>query len=149
MKGRSGPAALLLTSLLAACGDGGTARDEAEHECVHDPVYGGKLIEIGEHFAQVELLHDPETGKLTAYLWDGHAEHARPVAMESIRVTVGDLVVKLLPVSDPLTGDQPGASSRFEGTSERLRDLESFEGVLGRMRFGEAEFAETEFRYGK
>jgi hypothetical protein len=153
MDGRHGTvaamAALIGFTLLCACGEQAPESEEVGHRCAHAPVYGGQLIEIGEHFAQVELLHESATGKLTAYVWDGHVEHARPVAMKSIRVTIGGEPVELLPVSNPLTGDGPGSSSQFEGRSERLRDIEQFDGVLGRMRFGEAEFAETEFRYGK
>ena len=145
----AGRAALIAFTLLPACGGNAPESEEAEHAFAHAPIYGGQLIEIGEHFAQVELVHEPGTGKLSAYIWDGHVEHARPVAMESIRITIGAYVMKLLPVSNPLTGDEPGRSSQFEGQSERLRDVERFEGVLGRMRFGEAQFEETEFHYGE
>jgi hypothetical protein len=145
----AGIAALLAVAVLSACGRNAPESEETEHACDHAPLYGGQLIEIGEHFAQVELVHESATGRLTAYIWDGHVEHPRPIAMKSIRVIVGGEQVNLLPVSNPLTGDEPGRSSQFEGQSERLRDVERFDGALGKMRFGEAEFAETEFRYGK
>ncbi|MHC4223288.1 MAG: hypothetical protein ACYSX0_05910 [Planctomycetota bacterium] len=145
----AGNVALLAFTVLTACGRNEPESEDAEHACAHAPIYGGQLIEIGEHFAQVELVHESATGKLTAYIWDGHVEHARPVAMKSISVTIGGEQVKLLPVSNPLTGDEPGRSSQFEGRSERLRDVEGFDGVLGKLRFGEAEFAETEFRHGE
>ena len=47
---------------------------EGGHE--HVAPHGGALVELGEELAHLELVHDPTTGTLTAYVLDGEAEQA-------------------------------------------------------------------------
>ena len=105
---------------------------EGEHG--HDPVYGGLLVELGDHVAHVELVHDPEEGRLTLYSMDAHAEQAERLAAESIEVTLdspdGSWAVNLLPETSALTGETVGDSAAFSAVDPRLEGLEAVSGRI-------------------
>lgn len=127
--------------------------DAADAEHVHDPVYGGVLVEVGEHFAQVELVHDAEAGELTAYIWDGHVSDAVPLEMTGIAVegTAGGKAFKLelRPVEDELTGDRAGHASCFAGKAMQLRGAERITGTLARLVIMDQTFERVAFEIGE
>lgn|GEM_PF-1037755 len=96
--------------------------------------HGGTLVMIGSEFAQLELVHDPKTGSLTAYVLDGAAGLGVRLAQETIEVGVPGgtqpAFVLLRAATNPLTGERPGDSSEFRGQSDLLRGRASFDGVI-------------------
>ncbi len=121
---------MALVASLAACGEessgGGGPGGHHEHLAPH----GGALQVLGEEFAHVELVFDPKSGRLTAFVLDGEAESPVRVAHPSIDLTVGGEKIELRAVASPLTGETVGDTSQFEGASERLRGATQFDGVL-------------------
>ena len=129
---------LLLT--LIACSDqasevGVTAHEEPEAAHHHEAPHGGTLVELGEHFANLELSVDAATGQVRAWIHDAHAENTIRVAMRRLPLAISlengqrfDLLLE--PVENVLTGEAPGDTSEFAGQSEQLLGVTSFHGVL-------------------
>jgi hypothetical protein len=104
----------------------------------HEAPHGGTLVEIGDHFAFLELVHDEAAGTLTLYVLDGSAEKA-------VRVTHQALTFRLERPSGPaqaielkararaLTGETVGDTSEFVGTSDVLKGLKSGRGTLAEI----------------
>ena len=142
--------AIFLALLFAACGEEDhEPHDDSAHG--HEGRYGGHLIELGDHLAWAEVVHDAEAGSVTMHIWDAHVTGPRRLKAKSIPLTValegGSLALQLEAVADKLTGDTVGDSARFEARSERLRGLADFHAVLGAIRIGDTEFAERAFHY--
>lgn len=125
----------VLAAALAACGEKPPPEEPWEYgHHAHHPVYGGVLVELGEHEAHVEVVHDAGEGSLTAYIWDGHVEEPIFISMDSIEVSLGaGGQVTLRPVTDPKTGDRPGRASKFTGNADALRGLEGFRGTIRKL----------------
>ena len=122
---------MLLLLLLAAC-DAKPPAAPPPTKHVHQAPHGGTLVEIGEEFAHVELVLE-STGKVTAYVLDGEVE--KPIRLEQkeivLRIKGGD--VALQAVGSPLTGENPGDTSQFEGQSEALKGAKGFDAEIVRI----------------
>lgn len=144
--------AIFLAFLFAACGeDAHESHDDSAHG--HEGRYGGHMIELGDHLAWAEVVHDAGAGSVTVHIWDAHVTGPRRLKAKSVPLTValegGSLALRLEAVADKLTGDTVGDSARFEARSERLVGLADFDAVLGSIRVGDTEFAEHAFHYGR
>jgi len=127
-----------------------------EHGHAHHAPHGGTLILLGDHTAHIELVLDPEAGKLTAYLLDGHAEH--PVRSEARELVFkfrrgADTAwqdITLAAVGNPLSGETVGDTSEFSGAAEALVGAETFHLRTPALRLRGAEFdtIETSFPEG-
>jgi hypothetical protein len=99
----------------------------------HDAPHGGILVELGEHFANLELILDATTGTVTGYVLDGHADQAIRIEQKEIVLRGRTADVTLQAVGSPLTGEKPGDSSQFEGRSEALKGTKEFDGTIVRI----------------
>jgi hypothetical protein len=99
---------------------------------VHVAPHGGTLVEIGEHAYNLELVHDPAAGKLTAYVLDAHAENF-------VRITAPSIALNALPggkstplwlqaVANSSTGETVGSTSQFEVQADWLKTAGEFSG---------------------
>lgn len=123
--------------------DADSAEDHAGHAHAHHAPHGGALVELGDHFAHVELVQDAADGAITLYVLDGECERAVRVAQKELAVAImappsGDadpvkLVMTLAPVASALTGETAGDSSVFRGVEEALSHLPRFEAVLEKI----------------
>ena len=146
---------LLAVLSLAACGGDGPGDAQEPEPAVarhdHQPQRGGRLVEIGEHVAQVEIVHDARAGTLTAYVMDGHAGRAVRLSAESlpVRIEVGgeEFTFDLKPVADPLTGETVGDTSRFEIRADLLERLRGFSGVVVELKVFDRVFRDVAFTY--
>jgi hypothetical protein len=148
---------LLAALLLAACGDAGPVEPlvpkpepaAARHQ--HQPQRGGRLVEIGAHVAQVEIVHDREAGTLAAYIMDGHASRAVRLPAKSLRVRIEfggeEFTFDLKPVADALTGETVGDTSRFEIRAGLLERIRGFTGVLVELSVFDRVFRDVSFTY--
>ena len=119
---------ILSLLLLAACGD--EPHDDAPAH-VHSALFGGLLVEVGDHLANIELVHDPKAGTLSLYVLDGHAQAGLRIAQMELALDLDGTELVLRAQESSLTGDRPGDSSRFSVENEVLRGRD---GVLGRIR---------------
>lgn len=104
----------------------------------HEAPHGGALVEIGDHFAFIELLHDASAGTLTLYVLDGSAEKAVRVAHPSLTVRLERPSGPAQPIelkarARAITGETVGDTSEFVGTSELLKGLKSGRGTLAEI----------------
>lgn len=147
--------ALSIALLCAACGEHDTvpplteAEDTARHD--HQPLRGGRLVEIGEHVAQVEIVHDAAAGTLNAYVMDGHASHPVRLPAKSLRLRLEvageEFVFDLKPVADALTGETVGDTSRFEIRADLLERIRGFSGVIDELEVFDRVYKEIPFTY--
>lgn len=150
---------LLLPALLAlvvGCGDHdhGHAHDgDGGGGHSHEPLFGGALVELGDHFANLEVLHDPETGTLDLYLLDGHATKAvkGPQVEMALRVSAGGAVHELVaaPQVSALAGNEVGSSSHFRVQDDVLVGLTEFELTVPRVEALGDVFQDVRYTHGQ
>ncbi|MEX0741305.1 MAG: hypothetical protein WD079_00815, partial [Phycisphaeraceae bacterium] len=111
--------------------------DHADHGHQHDAPHGGALVAIGDHFAHLEAVLDPETGQLTLYILDGDVQRGVRVAHEQLQLTIHEVDgesatfdLTLEPVASGLTGETVGDTSQFQATDDRLATAEQFTAEL-------------------
>jgi hypothetical protein len=106
--------------------------DHAKH--FHTAPHGGTLVEIGEHAYNLELLRDPATGKLTAWVLDGHAENFVRIKAPSIELVAmpgGKFTpLSLKGVANPATGETATDTSQFEVQADWLKTAGEFAGIF-------------------
>ena len=144
--------ALLCT--LAACAkkDEHAGHDHSAHtQHAHAAPHGGTLIELGEHAFNVELVRDAATGKLTAYLLDGHAENFVRVSAPSFEITAtvagAKKTLTLVAVANAATGEKIGATSQFEATADWLKTTAGFNGVITALTIRDNAFKGVAFTF--
>lgn len=159
--------ALLLAALAAgACdgqGSGGAPTssrpllDEQEKPAgrlhVHKAPHGGTLVVLADEALNLELLADPATGALTAWVLDGEAENPVRITQDAIdlTLTVGGTAqaVRLDAVANALTGETQGDTSQFAGRSDSLRGAGAFSGVVRSVTVGTRAFQSVPFHYAE
>ena len=135
-------------TLSAASAEADGAGTHHEHVAPH----GGTLVALGDELAHLELVLDPETGAMTAYVLDGEASRGVAVQQPALEIEVqpegGDrFSVALAPVSNVLTGETPGNTSQFAGRSDRLRGLRRFRGEVLRLEVKGQRFERVSFQF--
>lgn len=152
---------ILVTATAAAVRAHGDADDGGNrngHGHEHTAPHGGTLVVLGDEFAHLELVLDPGTGELTAYVLDGEAENPVRLGQENIEIRIvapdtggeapaGELTLRLDAVYNILTGEKEGDTSEFAGRSERLKGLEHFSAVVTAITVRGKEFKEVELRF--
>jgi len=144
---------ITLLSLALGCGCG-RPHDHPEttghaHTHQHAAPHGGRLIEIGDHQFNVEILHDAATGTLTLYTLDAHAENFVRTAMPGIELTVAvggqARALTLRPVANAATGETVGATSQYQAEAAWLKDATGLTGTITRLDFNGARFEQVSF----
>ena len=112
---------ILSAAAFAACssenGDGSGA--DQNHGHPHQGSHGGALMEIGDHVAHVELVHDAIAGTVTLYLTGGDAKTPLQIADApelKLMTAEGPKVVATRPAGT----DSKGAS-QFSATDPLLK----------------------------
>ncbi len=106
---------------------GAPATSETGH--THEAPHGGMLVELGDHFAFLELVLDAEVGSLTVYVLDAEAEQAVRIAQPTIGVTfdaperMTGHALTLEARANVLTGETVGDSSQFSVTDAALKGI--------------------------
>lgn len=121
--------------------------DAGQH--VHVAPHGGALVELGEHFANLELVLDAAAGEMTVYVLDAHAENAVRVEQPQMQLEWWSPTEKtaaggksqltekprkyrlaLRAAANALSGETAGDSSEFRGQDDALRGTQRLEGVI-------------------
>ncbi len=131
---------LLLALALGSGGCGGHDDADAPEDGhahaghVHQPKYGGTLVEVGRHEGNVELLLDPAAGKLTLYVLDAHAENFVRIPARTVTLVAdvggGSRELVLQAAGNAATGETPGNTSQFEGTADWLKSAPPLTGRI-------------------
>ena len=130
----------------------------------HHPPHKGTLVEFGEEFAHLELVFDPASGKLTAYALDGEAEKAVRIKQATIEIKIGSVTwgsgapttkdaglssITLKAQANPLSGEKEGDTSEFSVTSDKLKNVKEFDGVVTVLTIKGKEFKDVKFNFPK
>ena len=97
------------------------------HAHVHTAKDGGVLVEIGDHFANFEVLLLEADRTATIYTLDAHADYNSRVPDPSLTLEIalegGPVLVELPGIANPLTGETVGDTSEFSAslTEEQFR----------------------------
>ncbi|MEY4939816.1 MAG: hypothetical protein RIQ93_1551 [Verrucomicrobiota bacterium] len=111
----------------------------------HAAPHGGTLVEVGEHAYNIELVREAATGKMSAYVLDGHAENFVRITaptLEVIAFTGGQrrsIVLRAVPNSG--TGETVGDTSQFEGQADWLKQTDKFPGAIPLVEIRGSKFA--------
>lgn len=120
---------------------------------VHIAPHGGTLVEIGEHAYNLELLRDAASGKLTAWILDGHAENFVRIAAPAVEIvaTVGGEPrrLSLTAIANSASGEKVGDTSQFETTADWLKTTATFDAVVPALSIKGAEFKAIAFNFPK
>ncbi len=127
--------ALFLAFILGGCAKKSDHAGHAHgHAHTHVAPHGGTLVELGDHAYNLELLRDRATGKLTAWVLDGHAEHFVRLPIKSFQLVAmpGGTYTPLMlqAVANSATGETVGDSSQFEVQADWLKTAGSFSGIF-------------------
>ena len=130
-----------------------TGHDHSAHAShAHTAPHGGTLVEIGEHAYNLELLRDATTGKLTAWILDGHAENfvrIKTQTLELVAMPGGKFTpLTLQAVANPSTGETVGDTSQFEVQADWLKTTANFSGIFT-VEIKGTKFEKVEFHLGK
>lgn len=120
------------------------------HRHAHTAPHGGLLVELGEHFANLELLLDSATGELTAYVLSAHAEEAVRISQSEIELTLEPpgrppIELRLHARANALTGEMVGDTSEFAGQSDELKGMSLPAGRVSEIAVRGQRFAGVEF----
>lgn len=117
------------------------------HGHAHTAPHGGQLVEVGDHQFNVELVLDRETGRLAAYVLDGHAENFVRIVQPAIEVRLKDPArgLMLTAVANPATGETVGNTSQFEATAPWLKSAGDVAGEIVRLEIRGATFSALSF----
>jgi hypothetical protein len=124
------------------------------HSHLHHAPHGGSLQVFGDELAHLELVLDPEHGRLSAYALDGEAEKPVRLAQPTLRLRVQPLdppgtpfTLTLKAVAHELTGEKVGDSSQFEAQAKGLKGLRRFTAVLTAIRIRGLDFKAVQLRH--
>lgn len=120
--------------LLSGCAKKDGHTHGHSHAHTHTAPHGGTLVELGDHAYNLELLRDRATGKLTAWVLDGHAEKFVRIPAKSFQL-VAMPAGKYTPltmqaVANAATGETIGDTSQFEAQADWLKTAGSFSGIF-------------------
>lgn len=117
----------------------------------HKPPHNGTLVECGEEFAHLELLLEPDSGKLTGYVLDGEAENPVRIEQSTIRLKLNvsgkTLSMILKAVANPLSGEVKGDTSEFSAVSAKLKGIQQFSGTVAFIKVKGTPFKNVDFKY--
>ena len=140
---------------VAACSGSEAAHEGHDHAAgeghAHSAKFGGTLVELGDHFANIELTHDAADGTVKLYTYDAHAEGSQRSTTEAPVLTIkphGDEVgfqVTLAPRVSKTSGETVGDSSLFTGQSDSIKGLDHFQVIVSEISLKGQTFEGIEF----
>lgn len=146
-------------SLAVLCFAAGCAKKDADHDHaahgahVHRAPHGGVLVELGEHAYNLEFVRESETGKLSAYVLDGHAENFIRIKAASFDVVANvggeKKTLTLKAVANAATGETVGDTSQFDADAAWLKGTPAFDGVVVALDVRGSKFADVAFSLKK
>jgi hypothetical protein len=142
---------VLALVLLAGCGE--SKHGDSHHGHQHTPPHGGTPVVLGNEEYHLELVLDPASGKLQAYVLDGHMDKFIRLTNESFTVTA-KLVGKpetlvFRAVANPATGEKVGDTSQFEAQAGWLKSASAFAGELDALTIRRKRFEKVPFTFPK
>lgn len=127
----------------------GSSHDHAGHD--HTPPHGGAPVVLGAEAYHVEFVLDADTGRLRAYVLDGHMEQFIRLPAPALEVVLkrpdGPQPLTLAAVANAATGETVGDTSHFAGQTGALRGQTNFQAVLRSITIRGQTFENVAFDY--
>ena len=137
--------------LLAATGCGSdSGGHDHDQDHVHVAPRGGRLIELGNHDGNLEILLEADTGRVRMFVLGAHAEYPVRLTEERIQLTLTQpkaLDVELVAVASELTGETVGDTSAFEAVVPELVGEKALAGKLGAFVYKGRTFRDTSIEF--
>lgn len=140
----------LLRSHIGATALAGSATDQPKpHQAA--PPHHGTPVELGDEQFTIELVREPASGTLRAYVLDGEMESfirisARQLDLEVQRPDRKETLT-LKPVADLATGETAGDTSLFEARADWLKSADTFKGVFRNLKIQDQVFKSVKFSF--
>ena len=132
--------ALVFNTLLCATNTDSQKSSAIKEPHHHEAPHGGTLIELGDHFGLMEILHDPAKGTLNAWFLDGCADNYVRLVRQKIKFVIhgrflkkpvaGTIPFELLPKANPLTGETKSSTSQYQLVHEQFKDVPRLKGMI-------------------
>ena len=149
------PCIVLVAAALALAGcaprNQAPAVAAAPHKHQHHPPHGGTPVVLEEEVCHLELVLDPATGTLRAFVLDGELENfirsAAPsiVIVATVRGVPQTLVLAAVP--NPATGETVGDTALFETQADWLKTTAEFDAVLQSIAIRGTTFSNVKFNF--
>ncbi|MCW5869395.1 MAG: hypothetical protein KIS61_19210 [Candidatus Eremiobacteraeota bacterium] len=97
---------------------------------MHRAPHGGRLVEVGEEFAHLEVVWEADRASLTVYVLDGECESSVRLRQTELQLVGKDWNGKVKAVASPLSDEKGGDTSQFEGTLPALRGRSGWSGEI-------------------
>lgn len=116
----------------------------APHTHAHHAPHGGTLLPLGDHLYNLEFVHDPAAGTLTAWVLDAHAENFLRSPLAAINVVIDrngtPTPLTLAAVANTATGETVGDTSEFSAQADWLKSAAPLRLTIPILIFRDATF---------
>jgi len=144
-------------TLLAGCGDSksghGHSHADGHGHDDHAPPHGGTPVVIAADKFHLELVRDATTGKMQAYVLDGHLEGYVQVAETNFLLLAKaggkDEQLSFQRASEPASGSVPAKSALFEAQADWVKAAKEFEGRIPTITLNGRSFTNISFSFPK
>ena len=144
----------LSAALMAGCGKKESeAPPAAAHKHEHKPPHGGTPVVLGKEEFHLELVLDPASGVLQAFVFDGELENFVRIDAASFEIVAKPagkeetLVFK--PVANGATGEKAGDTALFEARADWLKTTAAFDAVLRELTVRSHKYQGVAFNFPK
>lgn len=122
-----------------------------EHGHHHEPPHGGAPVVLGDEAYHIEFVRDEESGKLQAYVMDGHMENFVRIKAESFKIKVDGEVdpaeLQLKAVANEATGEVVGDTALFEAQADWIKDTTNFTATIPVFELRGQKFENVQFKF--
>jgi hypothetical protein len=129
------------------------AASGAPHKHEHKAPHGGTAVVLGNEAYHLELVRDPATGTLQAYVLDGEMENFIRTSAPSVEITAivngAPQTLVLKPVANQATGETVGDTSLFETRADWLKTTAQFDATLKSIAIKGSAFNDVKFNFPK
>lgn len=145
---------LLMTAGLAGCSDQPkTDRPQAAapHRHEHTPPHGGTPVVLGDEEHHLEIVREAGTGKLTAFVLDGHLEQFIRITAPSftLEVAAPRATLTFRAVTNSASGETFGDTAQFEAQADWLKTTPAFDAVLPSLSVRAKTYTNVAFNFPK
>lgn len=145
---------LLICAIVTGCGQSqpdAAAPPPQAH--AHHPPHGGTPVVLGDEVYHIEMVLDPPTGTLQAYILDGEMENYVRSTMESFAITAKlpghDESLRFQAVTNRATGETVGDTALFAVQANWLKTQSNFDAVLKQIIIKGQTFENVRFNFPK
>jgi hypothetical protein len=144
-------AAVLVASTAGCSKSRDTTAAASSHSHQHTPPHGGTAVVLGNEAYHLELVHEPGSDVLVAYVLDGHMQEFIRINTPNFEV-VANVNGQVRPLifqatENAATGESTADTSHFEARAEWLKENPKFEGRITSLAIRGTTFRDVDFKF--